>query len=317
MLQGLRRVKGVGLTEQIVERIRYAIATGQLKPGDQLPPGRVLAHELGVHPNTVFAAYRQLEREGLLTLRQGSGAFVASVSHDQLKRSAQVKLERAISTLLELVEAGLVTADELKRIIDNRLQNVQRNRVTPQVAFVECNFEQMETCCSQLEQVLGTRVEPVLLDELKRDKNRLSPFALIVTTYFHFREVTSLADKRQKVIPVLSVPSRKALEAMAKLHPKTRLGVICRDKVSLPTIVQQVQQLSGIEPALSAWLGDRRGVRRVLTECDAIVFMPPCRSRVLASAPKGKTLIEFEHEIDQTSLEEVRRVFEQLAVDNL
>ncbi|MFN4179383.1 MAG: GntR family transcriptional regulator [Armatimonadota bacterium] len=308
----LKRTKGVSLTEQLVEQVRYSIATGQLKPGDQLPPGRVLAHELGVHPNTVFAAYRQLEREGLLVLRQGSGAYVASFSHDQLKRSTQERLERAISALLELVRTGLISLDELKRIIDERLQSLQRNQVIPQVAFVECNLEQMETCCAQLEKVLGTKVEPILLDDAKRDKQRLRSFALIVTTYFHLREVTELAGKKQKVVPVLSVPSRKSLEAMANLPPKTRLGVICRDKVSLPTIIQQVHQLSGIEPALSAWLGDRKGVRKVLTECDSIVFMPPCRSKVLAAAPKGKTLIEFEHEIDQSSLEEVKQVFEGL-----
>lgn len=133
-----------------------------------------------------------------------------------------------------------------------------------------------------------------------------------MTTYFHFREVASLAGESQRVLPVLSIPSRKALEAMANLPPQTRLGVICRDKVSLPTIVQQVRQFSGIEPSLSAWLGDRKGIRRVLSECEAIVYMPPCRSRVLSSAPKGKVLIEFEHEIDKSSLEEVRLVFERM-----
>ncbi|MCS7187223.1 MAG: GntR family transcriptional regulator [Armatimonadota bacterium] len=310
----LKRAKGLGLIEQLVEQIRYSIATGQLKPGDQLPPGRVLAHELGIHPNTVFAVYRQLEREGLLVLRQGSGAYVAPFSRDHLKRSEQERLEKAISTLVELVHAGLVSQDELKRMIDERLQSIQKTKIATQVAFVECNFEQMETCCAQLEQVLGTKVEPVLLDEAKQNKQRLRSFPLVVTTYFHLREAYLLTSKGQKVVPVFSVPSRKALEAMANLPAKTRLGVICRDKVSLPTIVQQVHQLSGIEPTLSAWLGDRKGVRKVLTECDAIAFMPPCRSKVLAIAPKGKTLIEFEHEIDQSSLEEVKQVFEQLSV---
>jgi hypothetical protein len=76
--------------------------------------------------------------------------------------------------------------------------------------------------------------------------------------------------------------------------------------------VQQVRQFNGIEPSLSAWLGDRKGVFRVLSECDAITYMPPCRSRVLSSAPKGKVLIKFEHEIDKISLEEVRLVFERM-----
>ena len=308
----VKRVKGLSIAEQLAEQIRYAIATGQLKPGDQLPPGRVLAQELKVHFNTVFSVYRQLEREGLLVLKQGSGVYVAPISCDLLKQSTQAKLERALSTLLELVQMGLIGPDELKQMIDERLRELQRTRATPKVAFVECNIEQIETCCAQLEQALGTEVEPILLDEAREEPDRLHPFSLVVTSFFHFREVASLAGENQKVLPVLSVPSRKALEAMASLPPQTRLGVICRDKVSLPTIVQQVRQFSGIEPSLSAWLGDRKGVRRVLSECDAIVYMPPCRSRVLSSAPRGKVLIEFEHEIDKSSLEEVRLVFERM-----
>ena len=69
----LERDKGGRLTEQLAEQIRYAIATGQLKPGERLPPGRELAKALGVHANTVFAAYRLLAKEGLISLRQGSG----------------------------------------------------------------------------------------------------------------------------------------------------------------------------------------------------------------------------------------------------
>jgi DNA-binding transcriptional regulator YhcF (GntR family) len=171
----IRRVKGLSIAEQLAEQIRYAIATGQLKSGDQLPPGRVLAQELKVHFNTVFAVYRQLEREGLLVLKQGSGAYVAPISLDTLKQSTQAKLEQALSTLLELVKMGLVEPDELKRMIDERLQELQRTQAIPKVAFVECNLEQMETCCAQLAQTLGTEVKPILLDEIQKAPERMHP----------------------------------------------------------------------------------------------------------------------------------------------
>lgn len=308
----LGRNKGVRLTEQLAEQIRYAIATGQIKPGERLPPGRELAKELGIHANTVFAAYRLLAKEGLISLRQGSGVYVTDFPRDQLKQTAFTSLERTLNALLQPVRLGLMTPEEILDIVSERLRSLKKEAPSLKVAFMECNFEQMEICCQQLEQALGVEVQPILLDDAKQDKNRLRPFDLIVTTFFHFREVKALTAKGQKVVPTLSTPSRRVLEAIASLPRKTRLGVICRDKVSLLTIVQQVHQLSGIEPTLAAWLGDRRGVRQVLTQCDAIVFMPPCRSKVLTAAPKGKTLIEFEHEIDQSSLEEVKRVFEQL-----
>ncbi len=308
----LVRNKGVRLTEQLAEQIRYAIATGQIKPGERLPTGRELAKELGIHANTVFAAYRLLAEEGFISLRQGSGVYVTDFSHNRLRQTALASLERVLNAVLQPVRLGLMSSEELLHLVAERLNSLKEGTPSLKVAFVECNFEQMETCCQQLEQALGVRVEPILLDEAKQDRGKLRAFDLIVTTFFHFRGVKALTAKGQKVVPTLSTPSRKVLETMASLPRKTRLGVICRDKVSLPTVVQQVHQLSGIEPMLAAWLGDRKGVRRVLTQCDAVVFMPPCRSRVLALAPKGKTLIEFEHEIDQSSLEEVWRVFESV-----
>ncbi len=308
----LDRSKKVPLTQQLVEQIRYAIATGQLKPGDRLPTGRELANELGVHYNTVFAALHILAEEGLVKMKQGSGIYVAEFSQDQLKQATLASLEPALETLLRSVQLGLVTKEDLLRLVTERLEALEKPTVTPKVAFVECNAEQVETCCRQLTEALGVEVQPVLLDDAQKDPKQLRSFDLIVTTFFHLRAVKALATKKQTVVPTLSVPSRRFLESIAQLPTDARLGVICRDKVSLPTIVQQVQQLTGIEPKFSAWLKDRRGFWKVLRESDVIIYMPPCRNRVLALAPKGKTLIEFEHEIDDASLEQVKRVFERM-----
>src|SRR5437016_4548484 len=60
-----------------MEQIRHAIESCALAPGDQLPAIRVLAQQLVISPNTVVKAYTELDREGIIELRQGSGAFVA------------------------------------------------------------------------------------------------------------------------------------------------------------------------------------------------------------------------------------------------
>lgn len=62
--------------EQLRDQIRALIQSGRLKPGDQLPPVRQLAQDLGVHFNTVARAYRLLAREGWIALRRGRGAYV-------------------------------------------------------------------------------------------------------------------------------------------------------------------------------------------------------------------------------------------------
>src|SRR5688572_31999663 len=69
---------GVPIYLQLVEQVKHAIETGALRPGDQLPSIRPLAEELVINANTVAKAYRELESEGVIELRQGAGAFVAA-----------------------------------------------------------------------------------------------------------------------------------------------------------------------------------------------------------------------------------------------
>src|SRR5258708_9049780 len=72
----LNPTTGQPLYLQLMQQIRHAAETGVLNDGDQLPGIRTLAEELVVSPNTVAKAYTELEHEGLVELRQGSGVFV-------------------------------------------------------------------------------------------------------------------------------------------------------------------------------------------------------------------------------------------------
>jgi GntR family transcriptional regulator len=81
------------LYDQIADRIRVAVAAGELRPGDPLPSVRRLAGSLRVNPATVVQAYRALEAEGFVEMRQGSGTFVLDIGanrrdaerHDQAR----------------------------------------------------------------------------------------------------------------------------------------------------------------------------------------------------------------------------------------
>ena len=67
------------LYAQIASRLRLAVSAGELRPGDALPSVRRLASQLRVNPATVVQAYRDLEAEGFLDMRQGTGTFVRDV----------------------------------------------------------------------------------------------------------------------------------------------------------------------------------------------------------------------------------------------
>ena len=99
------------LHEQVAAQIRRAIADGEAKPGDRLPPARHLAAVMGVNTNTVLRALRLLRDEGLLELRQGHGIRVVGTP----ERSA------LLGRVVELVQLGRqsgVTRAELVRMIE-------------------------------------------------------------------------------------------------------------------------------------------------------------------------------------------------------
>ena len=68
---------GIPLYVQLVQQLRHLIATGRLKPDEELPPVRVLAEQLLINPNTVVRVYRELEVAGLIYKRRGAGTYVA------------------------------------------------------------------------------------------------------------------------------------------------------------------------------------------------------------------------------------------------
>src|SRR4030042_3809723 len=70
---------GIPFYRQIIDQIRYGIAAGRLKVGDQLPTVRALAVQLRVNLNTISKAYRELEIQKVLETQQGTGTFVGTV----------------------------------------------------------------------------------------------------------------------------------------------------------------------------------------------------------------------------------------------
>jgi GntR family transcriptional regulator len=121
MLFKLNQSAGQPLYLQLMQQIRHAVESGALQHGDQLPGIRTLAEELVISPTTVAKAYSELEHDGLLELRQGSGAFIS------VKRRAQGEMQRVhqagrqVRRLInELRESGL-QENEIRRIFEAEL----------------------------------------------------------------------------------------------------------------------------------------------------------------------------------------------------
>src|ERR687884_198193 len=78
----LSKNSDVPLREQLVRQVMLGVVSDDLKPGQRLPSTRELARRFRIHPNTVSAAYRDLERAGWLEVRKGSGVYVRRLGGD-------------------------------------------------------------------------------------------------------------------------------------------------------------------------------------------------------------------------------------------
>ena len=88
------------LYRQVTDRIRDAIASGELRAGEPLPSIRELAASLDVSVITIKRAYQDLEAEGLIRSRQGLGSFVADVDPRKLRKDKLTELRRELERIV-------------------------------------------------------------------------------------------------------------------------------------------------------------------------------------------------------------------------
>lgn len=111
---------GTPIYQQIIEQVKYLVAGGRLKPGDDVPPIRVLAEQLRINPNTVARAYLELEREGILLMRQGSGTTVAEVKSSLPRRDKLKILAADADVLLTDARHLNVSLDDVVELLHER-----------------------------------------------------------------------------------------------------------------------------------------------------------------------------------------------------
>lgn len=102
--------------QQIADEVRLLIAKRELKEGMVLPSVRQLASDLGVNLNTVATAYRELQNEGLLSIKHGAGAVVASLT--TLEKNEDSLRKPLRSALANMFLAGLSWAEIMNLVVD-------------------------------------------------------------------------------------------------------------------------------------------------------------------------------------------------------
>ncbi len=108
---------GVPFYRQIIDQIRYGIATGKLSLGEQLPTVRSLAVDLKVNLNTVSKAYKELEIQNVLESQQGTGTFIGTAKIDIPEKEREQKLASITGEFMSIASSYGFSVDDLIRAL--------------------------------------------------------------------------------------------------------------------------------------------------------------------------------------------------------
>jgi GntR family transcriptional regulator len=117
---------GVPVYLQLIEQVKHAIDVGALRHGDQLPTIRRVAEDLVINPNTVAKAYRELEHEGIIELRQGAGAFVSGNARAKELTDKVRAGQAVVSAAVDKLRARGVTDEEIRRLFEAELAGLRK-----------------------------------------------------------------------------------------------------------------------------------------------------------------------------------------------
>lgn len=111
---------GIPIYLQLVQQVKYLIATGRLQAGQQLPSVRKLSEQLVVNPNTIAKAYRELELTGILATRPGSGVFVSETASPLAKKEQHLLLLEKVDNVIREARHLDINVEGLIQLVKQR-----------------------------------------------------------------------------------------------------------------------------------------------------------------------------------------------------
>jgi DNA-binding transcriptional regulator YhcF (GntR family) len=293
-------------------QIKHLILTGNFEVGSRLPSIRAMAGFLRVNRNTVARVFSDLEREGYVESRRGSGVYVVEppVEADDLKR--QEVLER----VMDLAAAQGVPVDDLAYALLARAGAKPQEKTS--ILFVECTRAELDQFSSELEDQLPVEVEKVLLEDLA---DRISgaedlPWRLAVTTFFHIHEVQDIVEPHGiEAVALLAEATLESLQRLMELPSGTLVGVVgwgrtCMENLSRSIEGAGLDHLNFVQVYVDQESGE---VLAALSEVEVVVCasVTARRLRELA-APQDLEIIEEDRILDQGGIEMLGRILRQL-----
>ena len=298
---------------QLEEQIKHLILTGRFEVGSRLPSIRAMAGFLRVNRNTVARVISDLEREGYVESRRGSGVYVVEppVEAEDLKR--QEVLER----VMDLAAAQGVPVEQLAYAL------LARSGAKPQektrILFVECTQAELDRFSAELEEQLPVEVEKVLIEDLAErvsDEKGL-PWRMAVTTFFHVHEVQEIMEPRGiETVALLAEANLESLQRLTELPAGTPVGVVgwgrtCMDNLSRSIEGAGLEHLNLVQVYVDE--GPAEGVWDTLENVQSVLCATITARRLRElGAPEDLEIIEEDRTLDKGGIEMLGRMLRRL-----
>ncbi len=298
---------------QLEEQIKHLILSGSFEAGDRLPSIRALAGFLRVNRNTVARVISDLEREGFVESRRGSGVYVLQPPVDEREFRRQEVLER----VMDLAAASGVSVEELGNALLARAGMGPQEKVP--ILFVECTGAELEQLSDELEEHLPVEVDRVLLEDLP---SRLSaqerpPWRMAVTTFFHVHEVQDLVEPLgMETVALLAEANIESLRRLTELPAGTPVGVVGWGQTCMENLSRSLEG-AGLEHLdFRSVYVDQDSTEEVLAALEGVevVACATITAKKLRDlgVPEGLEIIEENRTLDKGGIEMLGRILRRL-----
>jgi DNA-binding transcriptional regulator YhcF (GntR family) len=230
-----------GKQADIVQHCIYEIATGKWAPGLKLPSVRSAEQLWGVNRLTVLNAYRELERIGLVTVKDRSGYYV---SEGEVGKTVDTGLNQLYTKVKALIERN--TDFDLSYIFKYfGGMAISESRSNPNYAFLECTQQQADDHASEIYHKLNVFVKPVCLDSDDELSSQIpDSIQTLLTTGFHIKDVKRIGKKLKK--EVVNIPIEVDTDLLAAEQNKTKKAFLVELESNMSSnISRDLQNLAG------------------------------------------------------------------------
>lgn len=309
------RTQTTPVYQQIKGHILYEIGTGVLQSGQRLPTIRQLAADLGVAPLTVVQAFDELQKEGLIEVRPGVGAFVVDLHPAMLERSRQAVIDEVVTRGIEEANSRGVSEREFARALWNRVFPGSE-RSGPRALLVGNYADDMALLAAEVaEEFTAERlsVESCSIEDLRNPSTSMLALIddvdLVIAVPIRFSEVRRLIGDRKLIFGMPIVVSPESRERWTQLPDTMTVGLVTR----LASAMQSLRGLVSIyRPSTAsapvASFDNEAGVVELLHSVDAVIYSMGVRERIQKLLPRNVLALETVHIPDPVAVAELRQL---------